>query len=105
MNTGTEINRKDKKQISYLLISMLVFSLLFSAVYAAIESGHDCTGEECPICFSLIQCEEIIRLLKITVILLLTTFFTQTNSVRLVNKPAFCLCELTPISLKVQLNN
>ena len=35
-----------RKAISVLLILLL----LFSFTYAAIESVHDCEGDECPIC-------------------------------------------------------
>lgn len=33
-----------------LVVFLLVLSLLFSLGYAALESGHDCHGEDCPIC-------------------------------------------------------
>ncbi len=36
---------------------MMLFIVLFSAFYVAAEAGHDCSGEECPICSCIQYCE------------------------------------------------
>lgn len=49
------------KSIVNTLIAILgmamLFVVLFSAIFVATESLHDCTGDECPICTILHQCE------------------------------------------------
>ncbi|ETP73650.1 hypothetical protein UYO_0287 [Lachnospiraceae bacterium JC7] len=40
---------------------MMLFVVLFSASFVALESVHDCTGEECPICACINQCENTLR--------------------------------------------
>ncbi len=98
-------NIYEGKWISVVLAFMLVFSLLFSTVYIAVESDHDCSGEDCPICFSLVQCEEISRLFKFTVILLIPLIYLCVSSIEHINKPDNNFSAITPVSLKIQLNN
>ena len=43
---------------------LLLFVVLFSATsYLALESNHDCIGEDCPVCACLEQCGQVIRLM------------------------------------------
>ncbi len=84
---------------------MLVFSLLFSTIYIAVESGHDCSGEDCPICFSLVQCEEISRLYKYAAIMIIPLIYLCVSSNEHMNKPEIMFSAITPVSLKIQLNN
>lgn len=93
------------KWISGFLAFMLVFSLLFSIGYIAAESDHDCSGEDCPICISLVQCEEISRLYKFAVILIVPLIYLCVDSIGHINNPETRLTAVTPVSLKVQLNN
>ena len=98
-----KITKQNRKAFAILLV--LVFSLLFSSVYMILEAEHDCTGEDCPVCAALLQCEENLLLYKfifaaaVHLIFLLPAAFGSTE------KPAIQLRPLTPISLKVQLNN
>ncbi len=98
-------NTYERKWISGIVAFMLVFSMLFSTVYIAVESGHDCSGEDCPICFSLVQCEEIFRLFRFTVILLIPFIYLCVSSIEHINKPDNFFIAITPVSLKIQLNN
>ena len=41
-------------------IVMLVIVLLFS-FYVAEEADHDCTGDDCPICACMQQCESVLH--------------------------------------------
>lgn len=40
---------------------MMLVIVLFSAFYIAVEVNHDCTGEECPVCACIQQCENTLR--------------------------------------------
>ena len=39
-----------------LLIVTLLLFLAFSSGYILLESGHDCSGEDCPVCAVLALC-------------------------------------------------
>ncbi|OON87056.1 hypothetical protein BXO88_05690 [Oribacterium sp. C9] len=52
----------DSKRIAAGIMGfMMLFIVLFSASVIASESVHDCTGEECPICACINQCENTLR--------------------------------------------
>ena len=40
---------------------MLLVIVLFSSFYIAAEADHDCTGEDCPICACIQQCDNTLR--------------------------------------------
>lgn len=40
---------------------MLLVIVLFSSFYIAVEADHHCTGEDCPICACIQQCENTLR--------------------------------------------
>ena len=54
-----------KKRILIILLTMaFIFGMLFSVMYIAIESHHDCIGEDCPICQYIIVCENTLKKLS-----------------------------------------
>ena len=87
-----------------MAVMMLLF-VLFSSFFIDIHTDHDCTGEDCPICACIQQCENTIRgigsgiisvsavILPVFILLLLTSF----------GMPSFQWD--TPVSIKVRLNN
>ncbi len=45
------------KMIAARVTVVLLFaSMVFSAFFICLESDHDCTGEDCPICLCMEQC-------------------------------------------------
>ncbi len=40
---------------------MMLVIVLFSAFYIAAETDHDCSGEDCPVCACIQQCESTLR--------------------------------------------
>ena len=58
------------KQLSAVLTVLLALVMLFSVVYIALESEHDCCGEDCMICAQLRACEELLQNLLLTTALL-----------------------------------
>ena len=93
------------KYIASALAVLLAFVMLFSVVYIALEADHDCCGEDCAVCVQLRTCENLLRNLFLTAVLL---------------SAAGCLCTLnlaiaypnfrfahshTLIALKVKLSN
>jgi hypothetical protein len=54
--------------LAILLAVAITFVMLFSVLFIAIESGHDCTGEECKICEQLSICVNTLKKISVTVI-------------------------------------
>ena len=51
-----------QKRIAAGIIGMLmIIVMLFSAFYISSETGHDCIGEDCPICACVQQCENVLH--------------------------------------------
>ncbi len=42
---------------------LMLFIMLFSAFYIAAETDHDCSGEDCPVCVCIQQCENTLRVI------------------------------------------
>ena len=84
-------------------VLMLVF-VLFSVFFIAHEAHHDCTGEDCPVCAASRLCERILCCAGTrgaAWISLLPVLF-----VLLAAPPAlYGLARITPISVKVRMNN
>ena len=102
------MNLSEKKAMrcaaGILGIGMLVIVLL-SAIFITVEADHDCTGEECPICVSIRQCESTLRQIGnsaaagiMVSVPVLIVFFAVTLF-------AGILRQETPVSRKVRLNN
>lgn len=84
---------------------VLLSALLFSAFFIAAETGHDCSGEDCPICVVLEQCENTLHqmnggLTAVIALILPITFFLPAYSLFVCDQSS-----KTPVSNKVRLNN
>ncbi len=94
-----------KRSIAIVAAVMLLFAMLFSAAFIAHESVHDCTGENCPICQMIGQCENFVKRIApvficavFSFLLAAQVFATETFDEENTFKP-------TLLSLKVRLNN
>ncbi|MCR5005884.1 MAG: hypothetical protein K6A77_08250 [Clostridiales bacterium] len=52
---------KSKRTAAGIMGLMMLFFVLFSALFIVVEADHECTGEDCPICLCIEQCEELMR--------------------------------------------
>lgn len=96
---------KHKKAAAGILAMFLLSLLLFSAFYVTAEAEHDCTGEDCPVCACIQQCESTLQkmgdgsahlaaaILPAVFLLILSCFFV------------FTFPQETLVSIKVRLNN
>ena len=50
-----------RKSISCVLALFLALMMLASLFYIAKETGHDCTGEACPVCACIHQVEQNLK--------------------------------------------
>lgn len=54
--------REKARRVTASLASLfLVAFVLLSCVFISREAGHDCEGEDCPICACIVQCENVLR--------------------------------------------
>lgn len=53
-------NAKSMRTLAGIVSVLLLIALLFSAFYVVAEADHDCSGEDCPICDCIQQCERIL---------------------------------------------
>lgn len=89
-----------------ILSFVMLFVMLFSITFIAVESDHDCSGEDCAICACIDECEKtIVRFRNISVAGMITiaavkllVLLSAAVSFKTDND------RKTPISDKIQLN-
>ena len=96
---------RQKRIAAGILGMLLLLIMLFSSFYLAVEADHDCSGEDCPVCACIQQCENTLHRIG-----------AGTASLAGVVIPVVCMAvsmllftlaasEETPVSRKVRLNN
>lgn len=94
-----------KRMGAALMAVLLVVAVLFFALFAIAEVGHDCTGEDCPICHILHDAAEQLRLLGFGLFMLLALLLAAHGTLRLAAHQHDVYCSETLVGLKVQLND
>lgn len=93
---------KIRTALAAILLAFTVFSVSFSAM----EHNHECSGEDCAICYVIQVAEQNLKLLKITAafiaILTFTSFYKNKNFTIIKN---YSLNTQTLISNKIRLND
>ena len=98
--------RHPKIKLAGVLVAVLMLAaLLFSAYFIARHADHHCTGEDCPVCIIMHQCESILRGFGRIgagsgLLLCLLPILTRVSVMT-----AGCRREDTPVSIKVRLND
>ena len=96
---------KKKRIISLVVAVAVFFVMLYSALYIAAESNHDCVGENCPICYQISVCENTLKNLSLAVCAVaFAAAFTYTLC-RSISACADVTPSYTLISLKVKLTD
>ena len=90
--------------VAMLGMAMLVV-VLFSAVFVASESQHDCDGDECPICAVLQQCENNLNQLGSGIVPLAVAVMVVFYLMAGVSDSGVFRIFSTPVSNMVRLNN
>ena len=55
---------KWKKNMAAVLAVLVLVIMLFSVIYVATESNHQCEGSDCPICHQISICEHVLKTLS-----------------------------------------
>ena len=65
MSAGMGIRKKTANEYRYtaagILGVMMLVIVLLSSSYISLEAGHNCNGEQCPICACVRICENILK--------------------------------------------
>ena len=97
----------NRKRIAALLVCIaLVFALAVSSAFIAHEAGHDCSGNDCPICRMIALNVDLLRTFGLVVLLLLVPAALQWGKFTRLKQRRSCLpVSGTPVSRKVRLND
>ena len=55
-----------KKFLALMLAGLFMFVVIFSVTFTALEVNHECSGEECPVCFQLCVCSDNLKSLYLS---------------------------------------
>ncbi len=91
--------------IACIMATVVLVVMLFSASYIAGHSHHHCTGEDCPVCACIHQCESIIKGLESSLIALVSVILPLVILSTAKSLPAILFTWGTPVSKKVRLND
>lgn len=96
---------KKKKIAAILLAVAVLLVVLYSALFIAAETNHDCTGENCPICYQINVCQNALKNLSSAVCTaILTAAFIHTLCKNILICRNF-VQNYTLVSLKVKLSD
>ena len=94
-----------KRILIALLTTVFIFGTLFSVLYIAIESHHDCIGEDCPVCQCIIVCENILKKLSTALFVMsVSAAFVFASKISIIKNLKLIPIQ-TLVSLKVKLSN
>ena len=104
MREGGKDDEAKKKCIVISCGICRYFVVLISSFFVAAETNHDCTGEDCPICYEISVCQETVRKLTFACAVFAAILLLSVCIVLPVaqSRPAVCH---TLISLKVKLSD
>ena len=93
-------------KLAAAMLALLLFVMVFFAsCFIAAEAGHDCTGENCPVCACLQLCEQTLEQIGDGILSLCAVLIPVSCCFALAEVTHPVLLEETPVSFKVRLNN
>ena len=95
-----------KKTAALLLCVFFVLSMLFSSALIIHEAGHDCAGEDCPICRAVAAAGSMLRFSGVLLAALtLLLGLADAGLIRRNARGLFAPSPRTPVQWKNRLNN
>ena len=94
-----------KAAAGVMAVMMLLVMLLSSFFIAAHADHHDCTGEDCPICACIQQCENNIRGIGSSITVVSAVVLPVFIGLQLTFSGILSFQWNTPVSTKVRMNN
>ena len=100
-----QVMNNQKRIGAGILCIVFVLAMLVPSVFIIHEAGHDCIGEDCPICQAIATCSQLLRVIGV-VILILATLLGILSAQRAWNSHAYFVPAFgTLVSWKIRLNN
>ena len=99
-HTGLTAN---KRVIAILLAVLFACAVAFSLAFVLHVAGHDCSGEDCPVCARIAACLNVLRTLLTAVFIAAAAVFAARFAVCAMRR--FAAPAQTPTVLKVRLLN
>ncbi len=94
------------KRMPAIIMGILLSAIvLFSAFYIAAEAEHDCSGEDCPICVCIQQCERTLQQIAAGITELAATLIPAILLAITVPLTVWVSVQGTLVSRKVRLND
>ena len=90
---------------SGIMAVMMLVVMLVSSFFIAAHTDHDCTGEDCPICACIQQCENTIRGIGSGITAESAVIIPVLISLLIISFGVPSFQRDTPVSAKVRLNN
>ncbi len=88
-----------------IMAAMMLLVMFLSSFFIAEHADHDCTGEDCPICACIQQCENNIRGIGSGITATSAVIIPVLFVLHIISYFASSLQDATPVSAKVRLNN
>ena len=96
---------KTGKVFLAMISLLIVFVLLFSALFILAEADHDCSGEDCAVCRIIMIAEESLKKLSVIFCVIALAFSSLLTATAPRRAIAPCFSRFTPVLLKVKLSN
>jgi len=97
--------RQKRQTIALLLALLVILALLLTVAYSLMESEHQCTGEDCPVCLQIVLLHTLVRQLALLG-LFVYALCSYHNLCRLARcYGGFPLILATPVTLYTRMNN
>ncbi len=94
------------RTLAFIIAFLMLACVLCSFFLTAAEAGHDCSGEDCPICSVLELCERMgkrIRECGVAFFVIICLFPMLAEGFVSIREESGCMTQ-TPVSRKVRLN-
>lgn len=99
--TDSKLNR-----LRAVLTAVFIAFTVFSVFFVAAEAGHDCSGDDCPICFVIQVAEQNVKLLSLALCAAGVSLVRHCFALKLSFKNSYQTSfNNSLISLKTRLNN
>lgn len=100
-NLDSKLNR-----LRAVLAAVFIAFTVFSVFFVAAEAGHDCSGDDCPICFVIQVAEQNVKLLSLALCAAGVSLVRHCFALKLSFKNSYQTSfNNSLISLKTRLNN
>ncbi len=97
-------NEKRTRMAALIMACIIVLFIFASVFFIAHEADHDCTGEDCPVCALIMQCENNLKQIGSGEAAVVTAVATALIFLTLQMHVTASAIISTPILLKTRLN-